>query len=97
MCVNCSLLLVFFNRDYLGEATCSSTRELDLGNCGLGDSGYKTLLSVCRAISSPVSSNEYVLSTGGSRRTFYVVPHPANAHISIIQMEASGTRSFKDT
>lgn len=46
--------LLYSNREYLGEATCSSTRELELSDCGLGDCGYKSLLSVCRALSHRV-------------------------------------------
>lgn len=43
------------SRDYLGEATCGSRTQLDCHERALGDAGYKTLLSICRALSSPVS------------------------------------------
>lgn len=40
-----------FTRDCLGEATCASRSEVDLAGSCLGDSGYKSLLSICRALS----------------------------------------------
>ncbi|CAM9176550.1 unnamed protein product, partial [Scytosiphon promiscuus] len=45
-----------FTRDCLGEATCASRSEVDLAGCCLGDSGYKSLLSICRALSVPATT-----------------------------------------
>ncbi|CAM9850704.1 unnamed protein product, partial [Hapterophycus canaliculatus] len=45
-----------FTRDCLGEATCASRDEVDLAGCCLGDIGYKSLLSICRALSVPATT-----------------------------------------
>ncbi|CAM9745864.1 unnamed protein product [Discosporangium mesarthrocarpum] len=40
-----------WTREYLGEALCASRDSLELEGQGLGDTGYKSLLAVCRALS----------------------------------------------
>ena len=44
------------DREYLGEATCASRTEAEFPGSGLGDRGFKTLLSICRALSIPVGT-----------------------------------------
>eukprot|EP00903_Cladosiphon_okamuranus_P010991 g10380.t1 len=69
-----------FTRDCLGEATCASRSEVDLARCGLGDSGYKSLLSVCRALSVPT--------------TTFTWPSPCTTRlrINVVRVDLSGNR-----
>lgn len=69
-----------FTRDCLGEATCASRSEVDLAGCGLGDSGYKSLLSVCRALSV--------------QATTFTWPSPftTRLRINVVRVDLSGNR-----
>lgn len=69
-----------FTRDCLGEATCASRSEVDLGGCGLGDSGYKSLLSVCRALS--VQTTTFTWPS----------PYTTRLRINVVRVDLSGNR-----
>lgn len=69
-----------FTRDCLGEATCASRSEVDLAKCGLGDSGYKSLLSVCRALS--VQATTFTWPS----------PYTTRLRINVVRVDLSGNR-----
>lgn len=69
-----------FTRDCLGEATCASRSEVDLAGCGLGDSGYKSLLSVCRALS--VQATTFTWPS----------PYTTRLGIHVVRVDLSGNR-----
>lgn len=69
-----------FTRDCLGEATCASRSEVDLAGCGLGDSGYKSLLSVCRALS--VQATTFTWPS----------PYTTQLRINVVRVDLSGNR-----
>lgn len=69
-----------FTRDCLGEATCASRSEVDLAGCGLGDSGYKSLLSICRALS--VQATTFTWPS----------PYTTQIRINVVRLNLSGNR-----
>ncbi len=69
-----------FTRECLGEATCASRSEVDLAGCGLGDSGYKSLLSVCRALS--VKATTFTWPS----------PYTTQIRINVVKLDLSGNR-----
>ena len=69
-----------FTRECLGEATCASRSEVDLAGCGLGDSGYKSLLSICRALS--VQATTFTWPS----------PYTTQIRINVVKLDLSGNR-----
>ncbi|CAM9215524.1 unnamed protein product, partial [Ectocarpus sp. 13 AM-2016] len=69
-----------FTRDCLGEATCASRSEVDLAGCGLGDRGYKSLLSICRALS--VQATTFTWPS----------PYTTQVPINVVRVDLSGNR-----
>ncbi|CAB1099841.1 unnamed protein product [Ectocarpus sp. CCAP 1310/34] len=69
-----------FTRDCLGEATCASRREVDLAGCGLGDRGYKSLLSICRALSVQATTFSWPS------------PYTTQVRINVVRVDLSGNR-----
>lgn len=69
-----------FTRDCLGEATCASRSEVDLAGCGLGDRGYRSLLSICRALS--VQATTFTWPS----------PYTTRLQINVVRVDLSGNR-----
>ncbi|CBJ33045.1 Hypothetical leucine rich repeat protein [Ectocarpus siliculosus] len=69
-----------FTRDCLGEATCASRSDVDLAGCGLGDRGYKSLLSICRALS--VQATTFTWPS----------PYTTQVRINVVRVDLSGNR-----
>lgn len=69
-----------FTRDCLGEATCASRTEVDLAGCGLGDIGYTSLLSICRALS--VQATTFTWPS----------PYTTQLRIAVVRLDLSGNR-----
>lgn len=69
-----------FTRDCLGEAMCASRTEVDLAGCGLGDIGYTSLLSICRALS--VQATTFTWPS----------PYTTQLRIDVVRLDLSGNR-----